>query len=140
MAHSCTHCQKYIFVQPQDQSDYSWSDVLEVDLQSIIVGASDGCAFFKWCISQRPEVSDPTRLQELQDRLVLRAEMWAGPRSNFLGQSVMLRWVDQSGTPGDNLESYLKLLYTLAEVGEHCSFMYHYMKTESDPRRTCSAL
>ncbi|KAE8442219.1 hypothetical protein EG329_003748 [Mollisiaceae sp. DMI_Dod_QoI] len=136
MAHSCTHCQKYIFVQPQDQSDYSWSDVLEVDLQSIIVGASDGCAFFKWCISQRPEVSDPTRLQELQDRLVLRAEMWAGPRSNFLGQSVMLRWVDQSGTPGDNLESYLKLLYTLAEVGEpaaHYNIARHIYKSVGSP-------
>jgi len=59
--------------------------------------------------------------------------MWAGVRSNSsTRQFVWLRWVTEPAMAGDCLKSYLKTLYTTAEVGKHRSFRYLSMKPELD--------
>jgi len=123
MAHSCIQCQKYIIVQPRVDEEAFWVDVLEVDLRSVVVAASDGCAFFNWCLLQHPEASNAIRLQELKDKEVLRASMWAGARSNSsTGQFLSLRWVTEPAMAGERLKSSLRNLYTMAEVGKHRPF------------------
>jgi hypothetical protein len=135
MAHSCIHCQKYILVQPRVDKEEFWAAVLEVDLGSVVVAASDGCAFFNWCLLQHPEALNSIRLQELKDKVVLRASMWAGVRStSSTGQYVTLRWVTEQVMAEDCLESNLRHLYTMAEVGKHRPFRYLSMKTKLDHR------
>jgi hypothetical protein len=75
MAHSCWHCQQYILVQPRLDEEAYWVDVLEVEHQLVAHGAANGCAFFNWCLLQRPEHS---LRQKHQDEVVLRGYMWAG--------------------------------------------------------------
>jgi len=141
MAHACTHCQKYILVQPRLNKDEFWECVLEVDLLSVNVAASNGCAFFNWCLSQHPEASNPTRLHELGDKVVLRASMWAGARSNSsTGQFVSLCWVTEPPVAGMSLNHYIRGLYLMAEVGEHRLFQMFLNDTDLDHRRACSVL
>lgn len=123
MAHSCIHCQKYILVQPRLNENILWEDVLEVDLRSVIVAASDGCAFFNWSLSRHSEASNPARLDELGDKVLLRLSMWAGVRDySASGQYVSLRWVTEPPVAEGDSESSPMYLYTMAENGKYRHF------------------
>ncbi|PQE09646.1 HET domain-containing protein [Rutstroemia sp. NJR-2017a WRK4] len=120
MAHSCTHCQQYVLVRPRTKEDIYWVEVLEVDSQVVVDAASNGCAFFNWCLLQQPEPSHPIHREELKENLKLRARMWAGERhNNSTGQFLWLRWEEHPASEwvegGQGLD--IKSLFIMAEVG-----------------------
>jgi hypothetical protein len=118
MAHSCIHCQKYVFVQPRLDIPGDWVKVLEVENRFVVDAASNGCAFFNWCLLQQPEPSHPILRQELREKVVLRAYMLAGARLNSSeGRFVSLQWKTES-PPQFNL----RRLYIMAEAGKYRLF------------------
>jgi hypothetical protein len=114
MAHSCWHCQQYILVQPRLDEEAYWVDVLEVEHQLVVHGASNGCAFFNWCLLQRPE---PPLREDHKNKVVLRGYMWAGVTSKgFAGRRFLsLRW-ETGPAP---VEIHLRDLHIMAELGRY---------------------
>jgi hypothetical protein len=108
-------------------------DVLDVDNRVVVDAASNGCAFFNWCLVQQPEPSHAILRGKLRDELKLRAYMWAGQRKNkSRGQYISIRW--ETGPASESVAEgqafCIKGLYIMAEVGKYCNILVSVMATE----------
>jgi hypothetical protein len=120
MGHSCIQCQKYVIVQPRFDEEAHWVDVLQVEHQDVAAAASDGCAFFAWCLSQAPEPSTSLQGQEPRAELRFRAYMYAGRSSAVLAgrRFLALLWGTAPGFK-EGKGVYIKSLFLMVEVGEY---------------------
>jgi len=123
MAHSCIYCQKYIIVQPRYNEDTHWVNVLEVEHQAVIGAASDGCAFFAWCLLTRSHLGG-LLLDTRSEETVLRGYVSSRDRSDGSDgldgsdrrPALSLRW--EGLVPDEEpIQNDLGLLHIMAEPG-----------------------
>ena len=109
MAHSCIHCQKFVLAQPTpDEDPAARVDVLAIDVLNVMSAASDGCAFFRWCLLQHPKTSES---QGFDDVPFLRVSMHPKRPGDYT-KFVSLRWEARDGS-----EFHIKHLLILTQQG-----------------------
>jgi hypothetical protein len=121
MAHSCRHCQKFIIAPPR-ASNYELN-VLKIEVAIIVSAASDGCAFFDWCLSRHPG----KKTEEFHNAPFLRGRMHEyGPNSRHLS----LYWE----APNGEADGGVHRLYILTQVGELGRLVFNNMNAHCGDR------